>query len=95
LVLTLWRFDSDPRFARRRIEPSALCELDPSIGLDPSDLEPGDAFLRFGSDPSAVRYCHFPSDPETARLVADLELVDRFEADGEGGRLNEYLVLRA
>lgn len=95
LVLTIWRYDRDPRFAERCVAPDRLGELAP--GLVPGELDPGDALLRFGQSADAVRYAHFPDDAELARLTAGLGLVagPRFESDGAGQRLNEYRLLLA
>jgi tRNA (uracil-5-)-methyltransferase TRM9 len=95
LALTFWRLDEDPRWARRVAsfaEHNAGCS-DP---IDPSDLEPGDTLLRWGTGKEPLRYCHFASEDEIASLIAATELapVCRFRADGHNDRLNEYVVLR-
>src|SRR5262249_52947117 len=94
LAFTLWRFDRDPRAAQRRLSES---ELDSLAGLPATELEAGDALLRFGERGDAVRYCHLIDDAELARLLAslglELEPLDRFSADGTSGDLNDYLVL--
>lgn len=99
LVVSIWRLDQDAdRFARKSIDWSewnAGCE--PARRIDPSDLDPGDALLSWRGDRSTPRYCHFPTDPEIERLAEpspELEIVDRFEADGPTGRDNLYLVWR-
>jgi SAM-dependent methyltransferase len=95
LALTLFRLDQSPRLARRRLPPERHDELAPEHAVRPEELEPGDELLRWGATGSAVRYCHFTDEAELGRLLAglDLELADRFRADGEGDRLNEYLLL--
>ena len=73
---------------------------DRHLAIDPEQLEEGDHLLRLGrsrrSRPSALRYSHHTSPEEAARLVEDrpASIVDTFDADGRGGRLNLYLVLR-
>jgi hypothetical protein len=91
LALTFWRYDRDPRFARKRVDPRAL-----HPPLDPADLDPGDTLLSFGNDAEAVRYCHFPQADERERLLraSGLGELTRFEADGAGARLNDYVLLR-
>jgi tRNA (cmo5U34)-methyltransferase len=91
LALTFWRYDRDPRFARKRIDPRTL-----RPPLDPAELDPGDALLSFGTERGAVRFCHFPTAEERERLLraCGLHQVARFEADGAGDRLNDYVLLR-
>jgi SAM-dependent methyltransferase len=95
LALAVWRFDLDPREERKRVAPAAV---GPVLGasLDPAELEPGDALLRFGADRAAPpRYCHAVADAELegwpGRL--GLERVLDFEADGALGIANRYAVL--
>lgn len=87
VAFTLWRFDGD-RFARKRLAPAELA----AHGLADAELEPGDHLLRWRE--RGVRYCHLCSDEEIARLCAapDLPQLARFRADGEGDRLNEYVL---
>jgi tRNA (cmo5U34)-methyltransferase len=89
-ALTFWRYDRDPRFARKRVDPRSL-----RPPLDPAELDPGDALLTFGTDPGAVRYCHLPDADERERLLraCGLRQVARFAADGAGDRLNDYVLL--
>lgn len=95
LIATIWRYDRDPRFRARCIARERYPQLAP--GLDHDDLEPGDQLLTFGDDPNAVRFAHFPGREEVERLHSGLglELRARFDADGAGQQLNEYLVLGA
>jgi tRNA (uracil-5-)-methyltransferase TRM9 len=95
LVLTIWRYDRDPRFAERRVPAAQYPALAPQLAAE--QLDPGDELLRFGSDPGAVRYAHFPDEAELQRLLRDLPLREqrRFRADGAGQQLNDYLVLRS
>lgn len=95
LVLTVWRLDEDARFASRVVsfdEYNRVAET--AIDLD--QLEPGDTLLRWGDRDAPPRYCHFPDGDELQRLldVSGLQLCERFRADGHGGRMNEYVVLR-
>ena len=79
LVLALWRVDA----AKTRPEPEGL-----SAG-------PGDAFLGWGPNPEALRFCHDVDETEAQALVAQsgLQPVDDYRDDGGGDR-NRYLVLR-
>jgi len=95
LAFTLWRFDTDPRFASRCVPPSQA-QLGGGSTLRDDDLDPGDYLLRWGTAEGPLRYCHFVDESELGRLLAalDLTLIERFRADGAGDALNEYLVLR-
>ncbi len=71
--------------------------------VDPGELEEGDYLVAWGEAPPAdrsalpaLRYCHYADPAEVERLLAPLELdvVAEFRADGEGGDLNLYRILR-
>ena len=65
--------------------------------IDESQLEPGDALLRFGADPTAPpRYCHAVTAAELESWpdALGLEPVDDYEDDGPHGRSKRYAVLR-
>ena len=57
-----------------------------------------DRLLDWQRAPGLWRYCHDFATPEVDALVAALgdatAVLDRFRADGRGGGLNEYVVLR-
>jgi tRNA (uracil-5-)-methyltransferase TRM9 len=95
LVVTVWRFLLFERF-RERVVPWPDYRGENGATVDPSDLESGDCLLAWGgADRGLCRYCHFVDDNETERLLASLplEVEATYEADGEGDRLNRYLVL--
>lgn len=87
LAFTVWRFDRHDRF-RRKLVPFEATGLE----LDPEDLEEGDAFMTWGREPPALRYCHATSDAELDELVASLGLpvVARFDSENEP---NSYVAL--
>jgi len=96
LALTLWRFAGRPRFEKRRVAWDAI---GPVLGepVDPDQLEPGDALLRFGDDPDAApRYCHETDSAELTAWAAEsgLETVETFSADGAQGDLNTHWIAR-
>lgn len=95
LAITFWRLDRDPRF-EKRVRSFTDYNRHAAEPIDEADLEPGDTLLAWG-DQSALRYCHFPDARETEALIAatGLPVVDRFEADGRGDALNEYVVFDA
>jgi len=90
LAFTLWRFDAE-RFERRRASARELADAE----IDALELEPGDQLQRFGE--RGLRYCHLCDDAEAERLVAATGLPNlaRFRADGEGDRLNDYVLQQA
>ena len=94
LALTLWRLDRDPRF-RRRLRSFADYNAHAAQPIPEADLEPGDHLLGWG-EAGPPRYCHFPDDRETEALIACARwpVHARFHADGRGGALNEYVLLR-
>src|SRR5262245_43979463 len=97
LALCAWRYQASPRL-RSRLVSWEDYNRGAARPVDPAQLEPGDRLLRWGEPASsAIRYCHFADDAETDRLGADLglERLAAYCADGHGGDLNRYLVLRA
>lgn len=94
--VSLWRFLAEPRLASRarRTTRLACAELE----LDPSELDAGDCLLGWQGRPRAWRYCHSFDEAEVEGLVraarGRARVAGRFRADGRGGELNEYLVLR-
>ncbi len=93
LMVSFWQFAKLERFRERSVAPA-------EIGLPAGVLGPGDFLLPWQRVAGAVRFCHHSSPEEAERLVEPLvgtsggELVDRFSADGAGGDLNLYFVLR-
>ena len=94
MALAFWQFGADPRFTRRDV-PWEL-----AAGVDPGELEPGDRLLRWGdsatANADAMRYCHYVDAGEADRLAAGMpvEPIATFRADGRGGALNLYRILR-
>jgi len=97
LAFTLWRFDESARFARRRLNGVERREVARELAFDATELEAGDQLLRWGDGERRLRYCHFCDEAEIDRLIAAAALapVARFRSDGEGDRLNDYVLLRA
>lgn len=97
-AVSLWRFADDikTRWKARRTTATALEELSGLRGSGDLDLAPGDYLLGWQDRPGVFRYCHSFDDAEVERMVSALEpeawLIDRYRADGRGGRANEYLV---
>lgn len=96
LALATWQFEGDPREERKRV---AFADAGLVLGhsIDASELEPGDALLRFGSVPGAPpRYCHAvaAAEFEAWPRALGLELVADYWADGARGASNRYAILR-
>ena len=96
LALAFWRFAAFERF-RRRLLPWEEFNRTAAEPIAPARLEPGDHLIRWGSRAGSQRYCHFASDAEIARLLADLDLqrTAEYSADGRSDDLNQYVLLRA
>jgi SAM-dependent methyltransferase len=108
LAFTLWRFDESDRFAGRRLLsgtapalrggaaiPGEVHAISFEGGDVHADLDPGDHLLYWGQGKHAVRYCHVTDEAELARWLdgLDLDVIDRFRADGSGERMNDYVLL--
>jgi tRNA (uracil-5-)-methyltransferase TRM9 len=93
-AVTFWRLDRDPRFDTR-LRSFADYNARASEPIDEADLEPGDTLLSWG-DRDVLRYCHFPDARETETLITatGLPVLARFDADGRGDALNEYVVFK-
>jgi hypothetical protein len=95
LAFSIWRFAHFERF-RRRVVPWEAWLARGGARLDPARLEPGDVLLPFGAGQQQLRYCHALDEDEARALLASLPLrpLDSFEADGETGDLNRYVLLQ-
>ncbi|MGB3563178.1 MAG: class I SAM-dependent methyltransferase [Thermoanaerobaculia bacterium] len=94
MAMTFWQFADHERFRRRFVDWEKY-NREASEPVDPTDLEAEDYLLRWG-ETDGCRYCHFADPSEAARLVGalDLEIVETFRSDGDGGDLNLYYLLR-
>lgn len=85
LVMAAWRFYEEERF-RARIVPWA----------EDAAVEQHDYLLEWRRGGSALRYCHYIDDVEHNELIkaTGMTVVADYRADGAGGKLNRYSVLR-
>ena len=101
LAVSFWQFGAVERF-RRRVVPWSVYNGTASEPIDARELEEGDLLLAWGERPAThgrtppVRYCHWAPPEEVDRLLSSLpvERLDSFRADGKGGDLNLYCLLR-
>lgn len=85
LVFACWRFYEYARFQERIVPwPEDL------------EVEAGDYLLDWRRGEVALRYCHYVDDTEHTALieVSGLRGIATFRADGQGGKTNQYSVLR-
>lgn len=102
MAVSFWQFGQHQRYLRRSISWAAY-NRQAEQPIDLSELEEGDMVLAWGELSSgqtpkvgaAVRFCHFTNATEAEQLVESLpmNLVDRFNSDGEGGHQNLYYLL--
>ena len=88
LALSTWQFLAAERIADKVVPWSTL-------GLDPADVEPGDALLPWNQGAHALRYVHHLDLPEIEALAAatNLRIQDTWQADGKEGNLSLYVLL--
>lgn len=89
VILSVWNFTASERL-RARVVPWQR------VGLTQADVDPGDALLDWRQGGSGVRYVHAfgPHELDALASSARLTVVDRYDSDGEGGRLGHYQVWR-
>jgi tRNA (uracil-5-)-methyltransferase TRM9 len=86
---SVWQFLNSPRLTAR-VQPWE------SVGLSPTDVDPGDYLLDWRQGGTGFRYVHHFSEPELAELAAQsgFEVRESFLSDGENHRLGLYQVWR-
>jgi 2-polyprenyl-3-methyl-5-hydroxy-6-metoxy-1,4-benzoquinol methylase len=90
LALSTWQFLTSERLSGKQVEWV-------EVGVDPADVEPGDALLPWNQGAHALRYVHQLDLAEVTFLAhaAGLQAIATFRADGKEGNLNLYAMLRA
>jgi tRNA (uracil-5-)-methyltransferase TRM9 len=86
LVMTNWQFMNNERMKKKILEWSA-------VGVEPAELEAGDALLSWKRGGTAYRYCHWLTKSEVEELAAASGFVvqRQFFADAD---LNLYSILK-
>jgi tRNA (uracil-5-)-methyltransferase TRM9 len=84
-IHSVWQFMNSERL-RARIQPWL------SIGLEDSQVDPGDTLLDWRSGGAGLRYVHHfdPEELNTLAQSANFAILQTFASDGEGGRLSLY-----
>lgn len=89
LLVACWQFHLNQSLLSRQLTAQ-------QAGFDSAELETNDFFLTWERDTQAVRYAHLVTEIEQDELIrkSDLQLLERFTADGKTGEENTYLVLQ-
>jgi hypothetical protein len=89
VAISTWQFLTSPRFTTKLVDWH-------EVGVDPSQVEAGDALLPWQQGGYAVRYVHQLDMDEVMALATQVGLAVEatYFADGKEGNLNLYALLR-
>ncbi len=88
LVFTTWQFMEFERFKKKIIDADTL-------HISKQELEETDYFLDWRRGPNAVRYCHYYTTQEVAKLLQTTHFskVAEYRADGKEASINAYYLV--
>lgn len=86
-MVSTWNFLESSKWRGR------ICDW-AEIGLDSDDVEPGDYLLDWRRGGRGLRYVHYFTSDELAKLAdqSGFQVLEEFLSDGEGGQLGRYQV---
>lgn len=89
VVLAFWNFIKIPALLKR------FGSWD-QVGIDDTEIDPGDWLLDWRRGPGAFRYCHQYNIDEISALFLDtgFKIISKFNADGPGNDVNTYYLLQ-
>jgi SAM-dependent methyltransferase len=87
-ILSTWRFLAHQRMRRKVVDWG-------EIGIDESELDPGDYLLDWKRGGRGLRYCHMVDEEEVERLAAasGFAVRETFRAGGREGDLSLFAIL--
>jgi SAM-dependent methyltransferase len=90
LVFTTWNFTQIKLFENRLNDD----EIN-NLGIDLTELDENDYFLKWNNSNENIRYCHYYSDKEISNLLShnDFKLDYKFLADGKDAKTNTYYII--
>lgn len=98
LVFASWNFVDNPALMSRKanLEDSNIVEYLKKFDLQSSDFEKNDYLLDWKRGQNSWRFCHYYQELEVVQLLSqfNLELVEKFQADGKNNLMNTYWVCR-
>ncbi|MCA9369169.1 MAG: class I SAM-dependent methyltransferase [Pseudomonadales bacterium] len=88
LVFTTWQFMEFERLRKKTINPH-------EINIRTHELEDEDYFLDWQRGPLAIRYCHYFTPGEVAKLLhaTNLSQISTYRADGKEESVNSYYIV--
>jgi tRNA (uracil-5-)-methyltransferase TRM9 len=96
LIFTTWQYLDTPRLIKRVVDPETETgkSVFQRLGIQKTDLEPGDNILDWVKKVFSYRYSHYFDEAEVKGFITDnnLNLVHSFVCDGRDSKRNRYYV---